>query len=123
MSAVPASRAHFTHPARLTPQRPRYSRPEDGRWKTGDEGLGSRLPSPVYRLPARLSARRLQGDVVAAMVDRVDQAVLLGVFGLEDVVAVRVFRDLVHRLAGVLREKLVDALALLQHVLGVDLDV
>jgi hypothetical protein len=54
------------------------------------------------RTKAVALARRLQRDVVSAVVDGVDEAVLAGVLGLQDVVPVGVLRDLFDRLPGVL---------------------
>ena len=55
--------------------------------------------------------------------DPVDQAVLDGLLGGEEAVAVHVVVDLLDRLAGVVGVDLVDALAQLEDLAGVDLDV
>ena len=55
--------------------------------------------------------------------DLVDQAVLDGLLGLEEAVALHVLVDLLERLAGVLGVDLVDPLARVEDLAGVDLDV
>src|SRR5579864_9083644 len=55
--------------------------------------------------------------------DFVDDPVLAGLLGGEEIVALGVPRDLLHRSAGVKRHQHVEALAQAQDVLGMDLDV
>src|SRR5262245_33570472 len=61
-------------------------------------------------------AGRLERHVVASVVDGVHQAVLPGILGLEDVIAVGVLGDLLDRLPRVLRQDLVDALTHLEQI-------
>src|SRR5690606_10672524 len=85
--------------------------------------------APAPRGPGRGTGRRRRGAarldalVGARGQDGVDDAVFTGLFGRHEVVALAVALDLVERLAGVVGQLLVEALAQVQDFLGLDLDV
>ena len=72
----------------------------------------------------RYVLERLTGESRLAVLDHpVDDAVHLGLLGAHEVVALGVLGDLVERLAGVLGDDLVEPLANVDDLLGVDLNV
>src|SRR5437588_12610248 len=96
----------------------------------------SRLPDPPNHVAGRLAARprvpilrasRRRGSKFRLSFSRgddlVDEPVFLGLLGRHDEIAVRVVRDLLEGLAGVLGEDLVQERAVAQDLLGLDLDV
>ena len=90
-----------------------------------------RVPAPQAtscgsrsRGSARSSTPSREREVaLVALDDLVDEAVLGGLVGLEEAVALHVLVDLLERLLGVLGVDLVDPLARLEDLLRVDLDV
>src|SRR3954469_6985554 len=92
--------------------------------KTGVSGGGqgnAHRPSPDLLLSAA-GADRLKALLPGGQ-DDVHQAVLLGLVGRHDLVAVDVLADLVDRLTGVARDHLLELRAHAEDLTGLDLDV
>src|SRR5437764_3474628 len=80
------------------------------------------LPAPP-RLGIRLQDRRRHGSALVMLDDAIDDLVLRRLLGAHEVVALRVLGDLVERLAGVPGDDLVEPLADVDDLAGVDLDI